>query len=115
MRVERGTLYLTDGQVFLVKPEDGKKFSLTELQKAVGGYIEAAVPANKKSKLWVNEEGLIMNLSPNPHTQTVTDWKAYSTSPMYGPRFRIAGNMLSVYRVNSDESDAWKFTLREVV
>lgn len=51
--------------------ETDEELSLEELQRYVGGYIEVA-PAvlfqNKKAKtIYVNEEGLIMNLPPNYH------------------------------------------------
>jgi hypothetical protein len=34
------TLYKTDGSKEVIKPADGKKFQIEELQKLVGGYVE---------------------------------------------------------------------------
>ena len=55
------TIYQTTGETVEVKRE--KPFSLEELQKLVGGYIEL-VPVGKKY-LVVNEEGRILDLPLN--------------------------------------------------
>ena len=61
LKVEVGFLYrigaLTTEEV---KPADGKKFKLEELQKLVGGYIEAVPYANPVA--YCNEEGRLNNL-----------------------------------------------------
>lgn len=49
----------------LVKPK-GKTFSLEELQKFVGGYIEIVHVADGKLCMVVNEEGKINHLPMNP-------------------------------------------------
>ena len=55
---------LINGQSFDVKPENGKTFSLKELQTLVGGYIE--VIALRDGKLMVlNEEGKLEGLAVN--------------------------------------------------
>lgn len=48
-----------------VKPK-GKTFSLEELQKFVGGYIEIVYLADGKLCMVVNEEGKINHLPINP-------------------------------------------------
>lgn len=48
----------------IIKPE-GDKFSLKELQSVVDGYIEYYPSNNKKYKIIVNEEGLLMRLPFN--------------------------------------------------
>jgi len=59
------TLYKSGGEVTDVTPENGKAFSLDELQKFVGGYIEfVGTPMGDKSFI-VNEEGLLMGLPVN--------------------------------------------------
>ena len=46
--------------------------SLAALQAAIGGYIEAvAVPADDSLVLLVNEDGLSLNLPPNPQASAV--------------------------------------------
>lgn len=46
--------------------------SLTTLQTAVGGYIEAvAVPADERLVLLVNEDGLLLHLPPNPQASVL--------------------------------------------
>jgi hypothetical protein len=47
-----------------VKPKNGKKFSLPELQKAVGGYIEI-IPLDRNQVMYVNEDGRSMGLPTN--------------------------------------------------
>ena len=51
-------LYKTDGTIEDFNPANGKEFTLDEMQKAVGGYIELVyLPDNKI--LVVDEEGMI--------------------------------------------------------
>lgn len=55
-------LIKSSGEVTEIKPVD-KKFSLAEMQKNVGGYIEKFSIGNKHF-IW-NEEGLLLNLPEN--------------------------------------------------
>jgi hypothetical protein len=55
-------LIKSNGEVIEVKPA-GKKFSLEEMQKNVGGYVEKFSIGNKHF-LW-NEEGLLDKLPEN--------------------------------------------------
>ena len=95
--MERGTLYLADGQAVLVKPIN-KKFELEELQLAVKGYVELVKPLDKASKLYVNEEGKIYNLPLNAHTQEILDQEAYGFPEV------ILGDALGVYHVKPSEA-----------
>jgi hypothetical protein len=52
------------GEITLVTPAEGKEFSLAELQKYVGGYIEI-VRLEGGAYMVVNEEGLIIGLRVN--------------------------------------------------
>ena len=64
MKVEIGFLYRVGADMAEeVKPADGKKFTLEELQKFVGGYIEAVPYANPVA--YCNEEGRLNNLPLN--------------------------------------------------
>jgi hypothetical protein len=48
-----------------ILPEDGSHFSLEELQKIVGGYIQG-VPLPRGRMLICNEDGMSLNLPLNP-------------------------------------------------
>jgi len=50
------TFYKTTGEVEEVKPANGEKFSLKEMQDMVGGHIEI-VPLPNGESVVVNEEG----------------------------------------------------------
>jgi hypothetical protein len=54
----------TDGTIVEAFPKNGKKFSLEELQAAVGGLIELAVLRDGRD-LWFNEEGKLIGLEVN--------------------------------------------------
>lgn len=57
-------LLYADGRIKTVKPKDGKKFSLKELQQYVEGYIEI-VHTPDGELLICNEEGRLQGLRPN--------------------------------------------------
>ena len=57
----------TNGDNVEVQPENGKSFTLPEMQKFVGGYIEALRVQNPPGGiLWLNEDGKLLELSYNP-------------------------------------------------
>lgn len=64
-----GLLYKVDGSVTEVTPQDGKKFSLKELQGFVGGYIESVPHARPDA--FCNEEGLLNGLPYNRNASRV--------------------------------------------
>lgn len=95
-KVDRGYLYKTDGTTVKVQPINGKKFDYHELQKAVGGYIESLIAGNHRCKrMYCNEEGLLENLPPNPHTWEVVNAKVYDLNG-YTPDWRVSGNIIAV-------------------
>jgi hypothetical protein len=94
---QRGTLYLTDGRVILLKPKDEKEFTLEELQKAVGGLIETVKPLDNGVKLWANEEGFILNLPRNPHSQSLVNLHWHGLP-------YLVGNLISTYRVTPEST-----------
>ena len=66
------------GEKRFVNPKE-KVFSLEELQKIVGGYIEIISLPNLKKKIVLNEEGKINNLPIN-HFATTLFRDAYKTN-----------------------------------
>ena len=75
-KIQVGTLYLVDGRTVEVKPVNGKKFELSELQAAVVGYIEGYPTTRaRRGKLWVNEDGLPTNL-PRNLAAHIRSWSA---------------------------------------
>jgi hypothetical protein len=95
-KVQRGTIYKTDGNIVKVQPVNGKKFDYKELQLAVGGYIESLIPGIKGCRqMFANEEGLIHRLPPNPHTDDVVNLKVYRLNG-YGPGWRVSGNIIAI-------------------
>lgn len=61
---KEGLVLSPEYKVKFIKPE-GEKFNLKELQCIVEGYIEYYPTNNKKYKVIVNEEGLLMRLPFN--------------------------------------------------
>lgn len=115
-KLQRGAIYKADGQLILVKPENGKAFTLKELQTAVGGYIQAVRPLDKRSNLYVDEEGLLKNLPPNKHTKTIVDTKHYGDNFMYPGGITLWGDAISTYRVDpGEESDLERMLITDAV
>lgn len=59
-----------NGKTTEVEPKNGKDFSLEELQKFVGGYIECIYP-DSKTVMILNENGKIDNLPYNDKATTI--------------------------------------------
>ena len=100
-KVERGYLYLASatGLPVEVKPVDGKKFTLKELQHAVGGFIENMVPSERFAHVYVNEEGVLKNLPLNKCTWEFADKHVYCHLNGYRSDFLVSGNALVVKKV----------------
>jgi hypothetical protein len=81
------TLIHPDGKEQQVLPE-GKKWTLEELQKHIGGYIEL-VPGPKR-RIIVNEDGILLNLPFNPKATEA----ARLLSPRSQSRHRLYGPVL---------------------
>lgn len=95
-KVQVGYLYKTDGTTEKIFPENGKKFELSELQRAVGGYIERLIPGIKNCRqMFCNEDGEALSLPPNPHTWDVVNQNIYRVNH-YSPEWRVLGNILAV-------------------
>lgn len=63
--LDKTLLIKASGEWEIITPENGEKFTLEELQKYVGGYIEY-IRLPKKEALVVNEEGTLLGLPLNP-------------------------------------------------
>jgi len=100
VRRQRGTIYFTDSQVVLVKPKDGVRFQLDELQKAVQGYIEQVPALDRSTTVWANEESWLQEPvpPPNPHAQSVV-----AVDKVLTVDGTIRGNMIGIYTIKPDE------------
>lgn len=66
MTTHKAKLIKTDGTIENVEPKNGTDFSLDEMQKFVGGYIEVAYPPSEHGAIMVvNEEGKLRGLPIN--------------------------------------------------
>ena len=100
-KVQTATIYMAGpgGKVVQVRPANGKKFELSELQAAVGGYVEHMIAAVRHTTVYVNEEGALKPLPGNTHTWTFADRRVYVELNGYSPRFQVAGNAIVVRSV----------------
>lgn len=58
--------YQNGTQASDIKPTSGMRFTLAELQRAVGGYVQIIrVPGRQKNLIAVNEDGKALNLPIN--------------------------------------------------
>jgi hypothetical protein len=101
-KVERGVIYFAgalngkSGLSQRVRPEDGKKFSMKEIQLAVGGYFGCLVPAKRGWTVYCDEEGVLKpHYKPNGHTWTFAKREVYALNG-YGANWRVMGNVLAV-------------------
>jgi Domain of unknown function (DUF3846) len=101
-KTEVGTLYFAGpkGPDARVRPADGRKFQLDELQEAVGGFFELLVPAERYTVVYANEEDAIKGLPPNSHTVEACNMEVYRLNG-YGTHWRAAGNLLVVEKVDT--------------
>ena len=88
-----------DGAMVDVFPEDGQRFTLTELQAHVGGYIEPVRTLMETECngytiqiIYVNEEGLFLDLEHN-----------LKASMIVGRN--IVGNALALFQGEQEEDD----------
>jgi len=111
MKVQVGHLYIPNGSFKVIKPGNGKKFTLEELQKAVGGYLQKLHPGLKGCHtMYCDEDGISKRLPPNPHTWSVINANVYERSvwpngsKMY-PRdtWRVLGNILAILNVPEEK------------
>lgn len=90
MKAKQAMLLKADGTNEWVSPANGKKFTLEELQKFVGGWIEM-VPVSEKMVMVVNEEGTFHQL---PYNKTATRLWQESFKPNVITGSIICGDVL---------------------
>lgn len=98
---EFGVQLNADGTSAAKFPENGKAFSLKELQASVGGLIELAViefGSGKTADLWFNEEGKLLDLPVNPGASAL--WRE-----TFGPHDVIVGNALLVFNHKEEDEE----------
>ena len=103
-KVERGAIWFPTSEVVAVRPADGVKFSLEELQTAVGGYVETMSPATRGHRVYVNEEGTIKRLPPNPRTWEFADERVYVGLNGYAQNWMVAGGALEVFKLDVEKA-----------
>lgn len=61
----KAVIYKTDGQMVAIEPQNGKYFTLSELQDAVGGYVELIATKTDNNKhqwhAYADEDGKLRN------------------------------------------------------
>lgn len=87
MKKEAAIIY-PDGREEKISPANGNDFSLEEVQKIVGGYIEV-VGLSDGNILVLNEEGKLCGLDENPKATVI----AHEHKAMF-PHDYIVGNVL---------------------
>lgn len=97
-KVERGVLYPPTGAPQEVTPLNGKVFTLSELQRHVGGYIETLICAERYARGYVDEDGLSKRLPPNQHTWNIIKANVYELNG-YERSWRVSGPILVVKNV----------------
>jgi hypothetical protein len=80
----------TTGEEIKVEPKNGTDFSLQELQKIVGGYVEI-VDISENEYMIVNEEGHLVDLAYNKKATEIFKQSRYSK---FYRQHEIVGNVL---------------------
>lgn len=85
---KEATIIYPDGREEKVSPANGNDFSLEEVQKIVGGYIEV-VGLSDGNILVLNEEGKLYGLAENPKATAI----AHEHKALF-PHDYMVGNVL---------------------
>lgn len=90
-----GVIIQVDSTIKEVEPADGKFFSLEELQKAVGGYIEG-IHLECGCIMFVNEEGKLNDLPLNQNA-TALFWHSsgYTGDVIVGDAIVVAASKVN--------------------
>lgn len=82
-----------------IQPHNGKTFSADELHELIGGFYEVLWLSDGRI-MWLNEEGKLQGLPPNP----VADLMAHEKSGI-APWDHIVGNVVITTREEAGEDD----------
>ncbi len=116
-KIQVATIYTAgpDGKEYEVRAINGKKFSYEELTKAVQGYIESLIPAERFTTAYVNEEGVLKGLPANKFSWTAAKQSVYRLNG-YGPGYLFQGNIIVLRNKVASEVDLAKLpTVADVV
>lgn len=98
-KIEVGYVFTPDGKEKRVLPGNGKKFTLEELQKHVGGYLQEIMyprPQQGWKKMYVHEEGARLQLPVNTRTIELLDMRIYGPINGYPKDFLAVGNIVGI-------------------
>jgi hypothetical protein len=95
---------LTDGTINVLEFDNAN--SLEVLQKGVGGWVEAVDFPKLNLTMWLNEEGKLTGLEPNP-SGTMLWWSTY------GQTDHIVGDIV-LTGMTDDEGDTQGLTPEQV-
>lgn len=91
MKQKTCILLTVDQQTIHVKPKNGVRFTLEELQEMVGGYVQLiTLPSGRE--LWMNEDGKNIGLPVN--TLATLLWRYVYRNYDIGAEDWVAGNVL---------------------
>ena len=94
-RVEVADLYAVDGSKTTHHPANGKKFTWEELVKLLGGWLESCIGTTQYAATYVDEEGRLKGLLPNPRTWELLKRDVYALNG-YAESWRVSGPILVV-------------------
>jgi hypothetical protein len=115
MKIQHGLLFTTDGRKHEVRPANGKRFELPELQMALGGYAQCLVPSPSIQhcrQMYCNEDGWQLKLPPNHSTTDVVNSAVYEASG-YEAGWQVAGNIFAI--VTIEKSDTIYPTIKQTL
>jgi Domain of unknown function (DUF3846) len=88
--MQTGILYRTDGTKLPITPQNKERFTLRELQIAVGGYVELIrMRDGEPGKMYANEDGIALQLPVNREASKLMH-------PDHAPNDLLLGNVIVV-------------------
>ena len=98
-------IWFTISQTGIVSEGGSGEPSLTEMQEAVGGYIQV-IPLPSNNQIWINEDGLSLRLPVND-AATALLWDA---GIMFGQT--LVGDVVMVYTGDVDYQDCLEHVMQ---
>ena len=74
----------SDGTIVPVNPKNGKDYSLKELKKIVGGYVERIVLRPDQQEMFLNEDGIALRLPLNAKATEIYHKHFKTPNSIYG-------------------------------